>query len=163
MMTLEDLNLEDRAELEVALPRLLIIAGEVAARAGDLLIFGPFDLNVAKYSLLIALSHMGEPVSMTEIGQHVLRSPSNLTQLVDHLEQRGLVRRSASTHDRRVNLLDITDVGRQLLRQVDEHYHASMRESLKDHRTEELRQFVAGLQETIVGSLQALQSHKKHL
>jgi DNA-binding MarR family transcriptional regulator len=153
---LNEINLDSRAELEIALPRLLILAGEVTARTGDLFIFGPFDLNIARYSLLMALANVPEPLSMTEIGQYVLRSPSNLTQLVDQLEQRGLVRRLPSPSDRRVNLLEITEAGRMLLTDVQGHFQKSMAESLRDQPTKKLRQLVMGLLEVIQGNMHAL-------
>ena len=158
MGSLFDVDLESRAELEVALPRLLIIAGELTAKSGDLLIFGPYDLNVPKYSLLIMLAHVPQPLSMTEIGEWVLRSPSNLTQMVDNLEKRSLVRRLPSPTDRRVNLLEITDEGRSLLEKVQEQYEKVMANSLKDQSTEKLHQMVTGLLEVIEGNLHVLGS-----
>jgi DNA-binding MarR family transcriptional regulator len=43
---------------------------------------------------------------------------SNVTGLVDRLEARGVVRRQASTDDRRVKVLDLTPEGARLRAQV---------------------------------------------
>jgi len=140
-MSVLDVNLEDRAALEVALPALMIVAGELAEKAGELLIFGKFDLTVAKYGLLTSLAHVGRPLSMTDLKESAMlpRSASHMTQMVDDLEARGLVRRLASPSDRRVWMIEITDAGRALLTAVDEQYAATMRSESTGYSTEDLR------------------------
>ncbi len=136
------------------MPRLMILAGELTARGGDQVIFGKFDLNVARFSLLASLARAREPMSMTEIKDFILRSPSNLTQMVDNLEKRKLLRRIARAGDRRVNLLELTDEGRRLLGQVQVVYQQTMTEFLRDQSTEELKTLITSLLEVIRGMME---------
>lgn len=132
---------ENRDDLLMALPRLLILAGDVSARAGEALIFEPYGLSIAKYSLLMSLRRCGQSISMTQLrdSTFVFRSSSNFTQMVDDLEGRGLVRRLPSREDRRVSLVELTEAGAALADQVSNHYQALMREGLKEYPTEELQ------------------------
>ena len=45
---------------------------------------------------------------------------SNVTGIVDRLEDRGLVERRGALHDRRVKMLTVTPVGAELREQLDQ-------------------------------------------
>jgi DNA-binding MarR family transcriptional regulator len=73
-----------------------------ARRAAD------YDMSVAQVRALYALR---EPLSMRELADRLYLDPSNLTALVDRLEDLGLVERTADADDRRVKRLVITARG----------------------------------------------------
>lgn len=135
-----DVSLDDQQGMIIALPALMIMAGEMAQRGGDHFIFNPFGLTVAHYSLLTTLNHC-PLLSMTELKNSLFmpRSASSLTQLVDELEKRDLVRRQPSADDRRVTLVEITDAGRELLSRVDAQYAAVMHDMAGEFQPEQLR------------------------
>jgi MarR family transcriptional regulator, organic hydroperoxide resistance regulator len=97
-------------------------AGEDLARALTATIFGvmqrmkqesarkaaDWDVSVAQVRALYALR---EPLSMRELAERLYLDPSNLTALVDRLEDLGLVERQADAEDRRVKRLVITEKG----------------------------------------------------
>src|SRR5262245_61022696 len=56
----------------------------------------------------------GGPRKMSELAQARFCDNSNVTGIVDRLEERGLVRRKAAEGDRRVKLLVLTDEGERL-------------------------------------------------
>ena len=70
------------------------------------------------------------PVSSRELAEHLEIDASNITNLIDRLEERGLVRREAQPGDRRVKLLVITEAGRAL---VDNLQERIISQSLVDH------------------------------
>lgn len=146
-----DVSRDDLPGMLMALPQLMIMAGEMAIRGGDHLIFNPFGLTVAHYSLLAILNHCPRR-SMTELKKalFMLRSASSLTQFVDELEHRDLVQRLPSPQDRRVTLVEITDAGRELLQQVDARYAEVMRDMAAEISPEELRTTVAVLRGFII-------------
>ena len=146
-----DVSLDDVQGMIIALPALMIMAGELAQRGGDHLIFNRFGLTVAHYSLLATLNHCPQ-LSMTELKNSLFmpRSASSLTQLVDELEGRDLVRRQPSADDRRVTLVEITAAGRELLSQVDAQYAAVMREMAREFPPEQLRVTVDALRRFIL-------------
>ena len=146
-----EVSLDDVPGMLIALPQLMIMAGEMAIRSGDYLIFNPFKLTVAHYSLLAILNESPQ-LSMTELKNalFMLRSASSLTQFVDELENRNLVHRVPSPQDRRVTLVEITDEGRQLLQQVNACYAEVMKNASTEIPLEELRAATAVLRRFII-------------
>jgi DNA-binding MarR family transcriptional regulator len=64
---------------------------------------------------MIALRMLGAgPRKMSELAQSLFCDNSNVTGIVDRLEERGLVRRGAAKGDRRVKLLVLTKEGEQM-------------------------------------------------
>ena len=63
--------------------------------------------------LLCAINAYGD-VGMSELGRLLQLEKSNVSNLVDRLEQRGLVVRTRDAHDRRVTYAELTDEGREL-------------------------------------------------
>lgn len=77
-----------------------------------------FDFSKQQIGLLHMLTHNGHmPMKVFSDKMHI--SKPNLTKLVNHLIDEGLVIRSHSEKDRRIILLDITDEGKKV---VDSHY-----------------------------------------
>ena len=64
---------------------------------------------------MIALRILGSgPRKMSDLAHALFCDNSNVTGIVDRLEQRGLVRRDAAEGDRRVKLLVLTDEGERV-------------------------------------------------
>jgi len=74
-----------------------------------------YDMSVAQVRALYALR---EPLSMRELADRLYLDPSNLTALVDRLEELGLVERTADAEDRRIKRLVITERGARLADEV---------------------------------------------
>ncbi|MBH5334101.1 MarR family transcriptional regulator [Streptomyces pactum] len=62
----------------------------------------------------------GGPLPMRGLADRLVCDASNITGVVDRLEERGLVRREPSTTDRRVKHVVTTEEGRRTIRQVRE-------------------------------------------
>ncbi|HEX6872637.1 MAG TPA: MarR family transcriptional regulator, partial [Micromonosporaceae bacterium] len=65
-------------------------------------ILKPFDLTFASYEALqlLALTRTGQ-LPMGKIGERLMVHPTSVTNTVDRLERRGLVRRRPAADDRR--------------------------------------------------------------
>src|SRR4051812_40762820 len=63
---------------------------------------------------VLHLIEPGRPIPMGQLAETLACDASNVTGLVDRLESRGLVRRSPSTEDRRVKVLELTSKGSRL-------------------------------------------------
>jgi len=74
-------------------------------------IAGELDLSPPQAMVMRLLS---EPRPMGELAQAMHCDNSNITGIVDRLEERGLVRRELADHDRRVKLIAATDAGMAL-------------------------------------------------
>jgi DNA-binding MarR family transcriptional regulator len=62
-----------------------------------------------------ALLATEDPVPMRRIADHLHVEPSNVTAIIDRLEQRGLVERHPAPGDRRVKLVAATAAGRAVI------------------------------------------------
>jgi len=76
----------------------------------------PFGLTFASFEALrlLAFTRHGE-LPMGKIGERLMVHPASVTNTVDRLEARGLVRRRPAAEDRRRILAEITDAGRELV------------------------------------------------
>jgi DNA-binding MarR family transcriptional regulator len=62
----------------------------------------------------IVLRFLDEPRPMGELAALMRCDNSNMTGIVDRLEERGLVERTAAERDRRVKLIALTEQGREI-------------------------------------------------
>jgi DNA-binding MarR family transcriptional regulator len=74
-----------------------------------------FELFPPQVRVLRALE---EPKPMREVAQFLACDNSNLTGIIDRLEERDLVKRTADEKDRRVKLLVLTDEGQRLRKEI---------------------------------------------
>src|SRR5687767_12041118 len=72
----------------------------------------PSGLSLAKLNALKHLVEAKEPLALGQLAEKIACVKSNVTQLVDRLENEGLVRRLADPNDRRSVLAVVTDLGR---------------------------------------------------
>jgi DNA-binding MarR family transcriptional regulator len=68
-------------------------------------------LNVQELRVVEYLGNEG-PRMMRELAGYLAVAVNSMTGIVDHLEQKGLVRRHRSEEDRRVVRVELTDLGR---------------------------------------------------
>jgi DNA-binding MarR family transcriptional regulator len=78
-----------------------------------------FDLAPAQVLALTTLEP-GRPRAMSELACALRCDNSNVTGIVDRLEDRGLVQRRPSAQDRRVKMLEVTPEGAALRRRLHE-------------------------------------------
>jgi MarR family transcriptional regulator, organic hydroperoxide resistance regulator len=77
-----------------------------------------FDLSPPQVMALRVLEP-GEPVPMRELARALHCDNSNVTGIVDRLEDRGLVERRGAVHDRRVKMLTVTPSGAEVREQLE--------------------------------------------
>lgn len=78
----------------------------------------PWNLSSSQAGALAVLVAHG-PQRMSDLARYLLQQTQTTTDLVDRLEQRGLVRRIRHATDRRVVLVEATDAAQSLLREMD--------------------------------------------
>ncbi|HUD15657.1 MAG TPA: MarR family transcriptional regulator [Acidimicrobiales bacterium] len=75
----------------------------------------PFGLTFARYEGLVLLLYSRQGVlPLGKMGQRLMIHPTSVTNIVDRLEQQGLVRRLPHPTDGRTTLAEITRDGRAL-------------------------------------------------
>lgn len=74
-------------------------------------------LTLTQLGVLEAVLHLG-PLTHRDLGRKLLTSPGNLSDVIDKLAARGLVRRVRGTEDRRQVRVELTDAGRTMIEDV---------------------------------------------
>jgi len=74
-------------------------------------------LSASQFGVLEALYHLG-PMSQAGLSQKILKSSGNMTMVIDNLEKRVLIKRQRSPDDRRLNVVELTVQGKQLIANV---------------------------------------------
>jgi DNA-binding MarR family transcriptional regulator len=92
------------------------VGAHSAARFAERL--APLEVAPAHAGILRVLRE-SDGLSQQALGQKLGVFPSRLVELLDGLEERGLVERRASPMDRRRHALYLTEKGRDMLRQID--------------------------------------------
>jgi MarR family transcriptional regulator, organic hydroperoxide resistance regulator len=103
-----------------------------------------FELSPMQAHVL-RLLEPDQPLPMRTLARKLCCDASNVTGIVDRLEERGLVRRDASPGDRRVKMLVVTSDGvlvrRRMLKRLSQAPEPIARLSLDDQRA--LREILA--------------------
>jgi DNA-binding MarR family transcriptional regulator len=95
-------------------------------------------LSLAQYEVLYRLNEApGGRLRMVDITRQLRVSKSGVTQLVDRLEQTGLVTRESCVTDRRLTYAKLTDLGTQALRRGAPACHPVVQEHFARHLTEQ--------------------------
>jgi DNA-binding MarR family transcriptional regulator len=75
----------------------------------------PFGIDGRELAVLTVLS-AGVPLSQQEAADQLRVDRTTMVSLVDALEMKGLVERRRSAHDRRKNIVQLTETGARCLR-----------------------------------------------
>ena len=89
------------------------------------------NLTIEQWSVLYHLWKQ-DGISQQELCNSTFRDKPSITRLVDNLEKLQLVKRTPSRHDRRVNIIFLTDDARQLQEQSMEMANQTLNEALEN-------------------------------
>lgn len=95
-------------------------------------------LTPTQLGVLEAILHKG-PLTQRELTRKVLTSAGNMTDVVDKLEARGLVRRTRSSRDRRIVSVELTQAGLTLIAALFPDHARDIAEAMNGLSLEELR------------------------
>lgn len=93
------------------------------------------NLTIEQWSVLYHLWKQ-DGLSQQELCNSTFRDKPSITRLVDNLEKLQLVRRVASEHDRRINMIFLTKQGLKLQEQTVELAEQTLNEALEGVSTE---------------------------
>jgi DNA-binding MarR family transcriptional regulator len=107
-----------------------------------------FDLSFLQ---LRALWRLGEPLATGALAERLGLDRSNVTHIVDALEERGLITREARRDDRRVKLLTLTPAGQAVRAAVDERIFTTVTlfETLTEREQGELARLLGKIQDAV--------------
>ena len=91
-----------------------------------------YGLSIGKFNILVAIKVHGqeEGLSQVDISKHLIVTPSNMTKLIDKLEQDGMVTRSAMPQDRRVNMIKVTPSTAEMIDSIWDDYSRLLKDCM---------------------------------
>ena len=109
-------------------------------------------LSLALWEVLVILSKApGMRLAMADVTKRMLVSKSHVTQLIDKLEQAGMVTRERTDVDRRLIYATLTPVGMEALSRGGDTFNEAAKAHFAQHiSAAERRQVVAALSKLIV-------------
>ena len=81
-------------------------------------LFARWELSPSQFNVLNLLLDQPDGMTQVELSRQLLMHRSNVTGLVDRLEERGLVERQDSPGDRRAYRVVLTAAGQRLVREI---------------------------------------------
>ncbi|MEU1269799.1 MarR family winged helix-turn-helix transcriptional regulator [Streptomyces sp. NPDC005799] len=102
------------------------------------------ELSLVSYTLLGHLEESGG-CRATDLAAHYALDKSTVSRQVAALERARLIERRPDADDHRVQVLQLTDAGREILAQVTDSRRAALRERLEGWPEEDLERFASCL------------------
>lgn len=125
---------------------------------GDRLFLERFNLTVPRYYALMHISN--EPgLSPSNLSQCMFCDKSNITRLIQGLENDGLVERRPHEHDGRSHRLFLTQVGESLQREASEahqHFVSERLRILEDYQADEITDVLVHLNQHLSSALNSV-------
>lgn len=114
----------------------------------------PLELELWEYDVLSALRRQGAPYTLpaTGLARETGLSSGAMTNRIDRLETRGLVRRRPDRNDRRGVNVSLTTSGRKLIDKAIQHRLDSARDSLEALDVEQQRELAALLRAAVLAA-----------
>lgn len=76
-----------------------------------------YGLTESQFSVMESLYHLG-PMNQRELSSKILKSPGNMTMVIDNLEKRKFVKRERGELDRRHYIIHLTETGKEFIRKI---------------------------------------------
>ncbi|MFO7752949.1 MAG: MarR family transcriptional regulator [Desulfobacteraceae bacterium] len=96
-----------------------------------------YDLTLSQSGVVRNLMISG-PLSSAELSRKLYVTPSNITGVIDRLEKKGLVERIRAKEDRRVNLISLTEKGKEIGRSLPDPFEKKIRHNFTKLNPEEV-------------------------
>lgn len=95
-----------------------------------------FEISLVDQEFLGQVGKAGGEIRMVDLAHNTWVSKAAVTKIVDRLEERGLLKRAPSEHDRRTVHIELTRQGKALLRKTWTKIEAFVAENFADRLNE---------------------------
>ncbi|MFN7138474.1 MAG: MarR family winged helix-turn-helix transcriptional regulator [Limisphaerales bacterium] len=114
--------------------------------------FAQWDISPSQFNILNVLTDQPEGLTQIELSRLLIMHRSNVTGLVDRLEERKLIQRKQNPNDRRAYRVVLTTAGRKLVEKILPDYYRAAEEIWGDFpitRTKALMKDLVQLSENV--------------
>src|SRR5664279_722607 len=115
-----------RNDITEATEKLVLASRALVAIAARSIALAEESVTLTQFRSLVVLATRG-PITSVELAEHLGTAPSSVTRLCDRLLSKGVIGRAEDPTDRRIRLLELTPVGRQLVNDVTDARRAEIR------------------------------------
>jgi MarR family 2-MHQ and catechol resistance regulon transcriptional repressor len=136
MVNQEDKNVTENLVLK-AFIKLVRAAESVTVRSHRHLYEA--KLSFGQFAVIEALYNLG-PLCQKDLAQKILKTPRNITMIVDNLEKRGLVHRERDPGDRRFLNIHLTSDGKEIFAKVFPRHVKHLEQEMNILTTHELEE-----------------------
>lgn len=105
--------------------------------------FIKFGITEAQYNIMIIIKLENRKLTQVEISERMVSSRSNITSLIDKLQEKGYVNRLSVEGDRRVYAVELTDEGKKKLDEVEPIYDKTVEKIMKNISIDESKKISA--------------------
>jgi len=99
------------------LPFLVLMRTSKGIQESLKLEMAKYNLSITEFSVLEVLYHKGKQ-TIQQIGHSILISSGSMTYVIDRLEHKGFINRTACPDDRRAIHVTLTDEGNSLMEKI---------------------------------------------
>ena len=113
------------------------------------------DTTLPRFDILAQLERHDGPMSMGDLSRRLMVSNGNVTGLIDRLAREGLVDRTASPKDRRVQMVSLTGEGSKFFAEIAKDHRdwvGDMMAGLSAEEITTLHELLARLKESILAA-----------
>lgn len=103
-------------------------------------LYKKYGLTDPKYNALRILRGEGKPMQVYQIAERMVTPQTDVTRLVDRLDEAGFVSRERCSDDRRVVWVELTKSGKDVLRKLDKPVRELHESQFEGFSKTELRQ-----------------------
>lgn len=125
----------------------IVLTGSLLMKEGHK-VLEPFGITEAQFNILMLLKHHCPDghINQTELGRMLLVNRSNVTGLIDRMEQANLVRRLPDSDDRRVHQIEMTENGAEILEKSERVYYRRIEEIMSQLTSDQLDSLIDRLE-----------------
>jgi DNA-binding MarR family transcriptional regulator len=106
---------------------LQVLAAAQAMEKAGLQIFRPHGVTVAQFNILNLLAGQGEGLRASELAAALIVDPSNITGLLNRMNQAGYLKESKNPKDGRQRVVALSPKGRRLWEQTHLEYQRRLK------------------------------------
>jgi DNA-binding MarR family transcriptional regulator len=100
---------------------------------------GDCPISRSQMELLFTLKHMDKHPSPKQLAAHMHLTPGAISQLIDGLDEQGLIVREINPADRRTQTLHVSTSGLAVIHGIEKRRHEVMHQVMQSLTTEELQ------------------------
>jgi DNA-binding MarR family transcriptional regulator len=80
------------------------------------------------------------------LSRRLVVNKTDMTGIIDRLEKAQMVERVAHPNDRRVNMIRVTEKGRELVKKIEPHYMEEIFKLMKGLSKQDMQRLIQGLE-----------------